>query len=160
MKLVDSLAAHSHHYERSDRRMADIRLLDIPAPFAGRSLPLGRYYPILVETRLEQIELDRFLTAERRRLVVPNLLDRRPSSLQGKDILIAHYDPAAEPWPFLLLCQWPRIFAASVPQDSDLFARAAYTVEIFPGRHAREAAVQALLASLSCNGLAYTLVTS
>ncbi|SEK02146.1 hypothetical protein SAMN05518849_12826 [Sphingobium sp. AP50] len=154
MRLLDSLAASYRHYMRGIEGLPGIHLLDIPERFASRTLPLGRYYPIMVETELERIELDHFLRVDRPQLVVPDLLDRRPSSLQGNDILISHYDPTHPSWPWLLLCQWPRIFAEAVPADSDFFARQAYTVEIFSTSLDRAAATKHLLASLAENGLA------
>lgn len=153
MRLLNSLAASYRHLMRGFDGLPDIHLLDIPNRFASRTLPLGGYYPIMVETELEKIELDHFLQVDRPQLVVPNLLDRRLSSLQGNDILISHYDPTDPSWPWLLLSQWPRIFADAVSADSDFFARQAYTVEIFPTSPDRAAATKHLLASLAGNGL-------
>lgn len=45
--------------------LRDAVMLEISAPFAGPTLPLGRYYPIIVETDAARIELDAFLGVER-----------------------------------------------------------------------------------------------
>lgn len=111
--------------------MPDVLLIDIPPVFASPSLPFGRYYPVIIETDAEYAEMDVFLDQDRSRLVVPDLLDRRPSALRGDDIVFARYAPCAPNWPWLLLCRWPADYAAMVPRQGDYFARSAYTCEIF-----------------------------
>lgn len=111
--------------------MPDVLLIDIPLAFASRSLPLGRYYPIVIETAAEYAEMKVFLDRDRPRLVVPNLLDHRLSALRGGDIVFARYAPSAPGWPWLLICRWPADYTAMVPVQGDYFARGAYTSEVF-----------------------------
>lgn len=111
--------------------MPDVLLIDIPPIFASPSLPLGRYYPVILETAAEHAEMETFLDQERSAPVTPGLLDRRPSALRGDDIVFARYAPSAQGWPWLLLCRWPADYAAMVPHNGDHFARGAYTSEVF-----------------------------
>lgn len=111
--------------------MPDVLLIDVPPVFASPSLPLGRYYPVIIETGAEYAEMETFLDHDRSKPVVPDLLDRRPSALRGDDIVFARYAPLAPDWPWLLLCRWPADYTGMVPRDSDHFARGAYTSEVF-----------------------------
>jgi hypothetical protein len=131
MRLVDDLAARRILYGRPLATMPDVLLIDIPRVFASPSLPFGRYYPVIIETDAEYGEMEMFLDRDRPRLVVPDLLDRRPSALQGDDIVFARYAPSALGRPWLLLCRWPVEYAAMVPEQGDHFARGAYTCEVF-----------------------------
>jgi hypothetical protein len=88
--------------------MPDVLLIDIPPDYASPS-PLGRYYPVIIETDAEYAEMTEFLTVDRLRLVVPDLFDHRPSALRGDDIVFARYAPTAPGWPWLLICRWPTI---------------------------------------------------
>jgi len=128
--LEQDLARRRIVYPRPLATLPDIVLIEVPEPFATASLPLGHYYPIMVETEREQRELDHFLASPRPAPVVPDLLDRRPTQLEAERISIATYDPPASGWPFVLLCHWPRAYSAVV-QDPGLFARGAYTTEVF-----------------------------
>lgn len=131
MTLNDDLAACRQLYHRSLPALPDILLIDIPLRYAGAGLALGRYYPVILESTTELAEMEALLAADRPEPVVPNLFDRRPSSLHSDDILFARYAPPAAGWPWLLLCRWPPSYTAMVPADGDLFARGAYTVELF-----------------------------
>lgn len=131
MRLVDDLAARRILYGRPLATMPDVLLIDIPSAFASPSLPLGRYYPVIIETDAEYVEMESFLDRDRPGLVVPDLLDRRPSRLCGDDIVFARYAPSTPGWPCLLLCRWPVDYAAMVPRNGDYFARGAYTCEVF-----------------------------
>lgn len=131
MRLVDHLAARRLFYLRPWATMPDVLLIDVPPAFASPSLPLGRYYPVILENDVEYAEMAAFLERERTRAVVPDLFDRRPSALRGDDIVFARYAPPGPGWPWLLLCRWPADYTAMVPQDGDHFARGAYTSEVF-----------------------------
>jgi hypothetical protein len=131
MRLVDDLAARRILYGRPLATLPDVLLIDIPRAFASHSLPFGRYYPVIIETDAEYAEMETFLDRDRPSLVVPDLLDRRPSALSGDDIVFARYAPSAPGWPWLLLCRWPVDYAAMVPQNDDHFARGTYTCEVF-----------------------------
>tara|TARA_B110001454_G_scaffold180646_1_gene174365 strand:+ start:1401 stop:1937 length:537 start_codon:yes stop_codon:yes gene_type:complete len=131
MRLADHLAARRCLYARPLATMPDVLLIDIPPVFASPSLPLGRYYPVIIETDAEYAEMEAFLDRDRPELIVPDLLDRRPSALHGGDIVIARYAPSAPGWPWLLICRWPADYAAMVPGRGDYFARRTYTSEVF-----------------------------
>jgi len=131
MRLTDDLAARRRLYSRALATMPDVLLIDIPPVFASPSLPLGRYYPVIVETDAEFAEMEAFLDRDRSKPVVPDLLDRRPSALRGDDIVFARYAPPVPGWPWLMLCRWPADYAATVPRNGDDFARGAYTCEVF-----------------------------
>ncbi|WDF75241.1 hypothetical protein [Novosphingobium sp. KACC 22771] len=134
MRLTDHLAASRGLYLRALASMPDIMLIDVPACFAGPTLPLGRYYPILLETAAEQAELEAFLDAPREQLVLPDLLDRRPSGSVSECVVIARYPPVLPGWPWVLLCQWPASYTVLAPPGSDLFARGTYTIEVLASR--------------------------
>lgn len=131
MRLLDDLAARRALYGRPLATMPDVLLIDIPPVYASPSLPLGRYYPVILETDAEYAEMTAFLVVERSRPVVPDLFDRRPSALRADDIVIARYAPPRPEWPWLMLYRWPADYAAMVPVRDDYFARGAYTSEAF-----------------------------
>lgn len=105
-------------------------VIDVPAAFAHPSLPLGRFYPIIAETEAELAEVERFIAEARPRPVRPDLLDHRASGLVADRIIFAAYTPPAAAWPHLLLCRWPAVFV-ELAADPDMFARHAYTTEMF-----------------------------
>lgn len=123
-------------------------LIDIPARFAHPTLPLGRYYPILVETEAERAELLAFIAATREGPVRPDLLDRRPSALVVTRITFAVYPPPQNGWPHLLLCCWPASHV-ELAADPDLFARGVYTIEAFETEAGLSLASSRLLATLA-----------
>lgn len=147
MKLIDGLAAGRRLYPRLRSDLPDIMLIDVPSVYASPSLPLGRYYPVMIETPLEAVEFERFLQSERPFPIVPDLLNHRPSMLQGQEIMLCHYDIADENWPFILLVKWPAYCTALAPHG-DMFARNAYTFELFTHRLDRAKATQILRRSL------------
>lgn len=131
MRLVDDLASRRILFGRPLATMPDVLLIDVPPVYAAPSLPLGRYYPVIIETAAEYAEMAAFLAMDRPRLIVPDLFDRRPSALLADDIVLARYAPPGPDWPWLMLCRWPADYAAMVPQQGDHFARGAYTSECF-----------------------------
>jgi hypothetical protein len=159
MKLTDSLAARRLVYRRVTSALPDMVVIDIPQRHAASTLPLGRFYPVIVETDLEMIEFEHFIGLNRPALVVPDLLDRRASTLQGAHIMLCHYDPAEAGWPYILLCQWPGACTHLVREDEDMLARGVYTIEMFPTASDRSDAAGALMASLCKHGLAPALLT-
>lgn len=131
MRLVDDLAARRYLYSRPLATMPEVLLIDVAPLYASPSLPLGRYYPVLLETEGEYAEMAEFLEIDRDHLVAPDLFDRRLSALLANDIIFARYAPDCADWPWLLLCRWPEDYVAMVPPGSDHFARGAYTCEVF-----------------------------
>lgn len=123
MRLIHKLAAWRILYRRPIVTMPDILVIDIPARYSAPSLPLGRYYPIILETLSELNEIQAFLAAEQPFPVVPDLFDRCPSALDASDITFCRYAPPNPDWPILLLCHWPLEFTAMVPPASNAFAR-------------------------------------
>ena len=131
MRLVDDLAARRILYGRPLATLPDVLLIDIPPAYAAASLPLGRYYPVILETDAEYAEMAAFLAMDRFQPVVPDLFDHRISALLADDIVVARYAPPRPEWPWLMLCRWPADYAVMVPQPEDYFARGAYTSEAF-----------------------------
>lgn len=128
--LDQDLARRRLMYPRLLPTLPDIMVIDIPGRFAAVSLPLGRYYPIMVETECEKGELDLFLTRRRAGPVAPDLLDHRETQLATYQITMASYSPPLSGWPFVLLCHWPKKYTV-MALEQDVFARGAYTVEMF-----------------------------
>jgi hypothetical protein len=159
MRLTDHLAASRCLYHRATLTMPDVMMIDIPPVHAGASLPLGRYYPIILETAAELDEIEAFLSRPRLLLVLPDLLDRRPSNLESDCIVIARYRPPVRGWPWLLLCRWPSDYTVMVPSDEELFARGAYTSEAFVTRDDLIAAENLLKATLARNGIRHIHTT-
>lgn len=145
--LTDDLAHRRCLYPRALPTLPDVLLVDVPPRFAGPDLPMGRYYPIILETPDELHEIESFLTEPRPGPVPPDLFDFRKSRLAGDRITIAACAPPARDWPHLLLCHWPASYAA-LAQDPMLFARGAYTTEIFSTEHALYRSCNRLLATL------------
>ncbi|MBN8838654.1 MAG: hypothetical protein J0I25_00440 [Sphingomonadales bacterium] len=148
MRLIDHLAARRVLYPRPIATMPDILVIDIPSRYAAPSLPLGRYYPIVVEALAELDEIEAFLCAERSSPVVPDLFDRRASALNSNAIIFCRYAPPDPDWPILLLCHWPANFTTMVAAASDFFARGCYTIEMFASIDALDKAERRLLATL------------
>jgi hypothetical protein len=134
MRLIDDLAARRCLYQRPMLTMPDVLLIDVPETYAFEALPLGRYYPILLEAGHELAEIEAFLAADRSQLTQPNLFDRRPSATESACVVVSRYRSPAFGWPWLLVCLWPAAYTAMAPTGSDLFARGAYTTEVYPTR--------------------------
>jgi len=145
MRLGDILASRRRHYSRPLPTLPDICVIDIPQPYASPSLPLGRYYPVIIETEAEWAEWDHFLATDRIVPCAPDLFDRRPSALHAGTITFAHYDPAETGWPWILLCCWPADHVARAGDEGDLFARSAYSVEIAATHAERDAMADRVL---------------
>lgn len=148
MRLVDSLAARRRIYPRALITMPDLMVIDVAPAFRSASLPLGRYYPVILETDAEIAEMSEFLLLDRPFPVPPDLFDYRPSALETDDIIIGRYDPPEAGWPWLLLCHWPPSYVALAPDPVRDFARGCYTIETFASFEEADRATQLLLASL------------
>ena len=156
--LTHDLARRRILYPRPLPTLPDILVIDVPRRFAHPSLPLSRYYPILTETDAERIEVEAFISCARPAPLQPDLLDRRVSGLVAERIIFAAYDPPAADWPFVLLCHWPERFVA-LASEPDIFARDAYTTEMFKTGEALAAASARLLAVLGTdNEIGVTMI--
>lgn len=128
--LSVDLASSRVVYRRPLPTLPDVMAIAIPQPYAGPNLLLGRYYPVVIETSEELKEMEDFLTASCQGPKPPDLLDCRPSTLVAEHISFAAYPPPTDEWPHLLLCHWPSVYAIAA-SDPTLFARGAYTTEMF-----------------------------
>jgi hypothetical protein len=106
-------------------------VIDVPPASRGAGLALDRYYPIIIESDAEKIELDRFLAEPRAIPVLPNLFDHRPSNLWAESILISRYDPPEPGWPWLTVVCWPAGFTQAARDNGIAMARGCYTFEMF-----------------------------
>jgi hypothetical protein len=145
------------YYPRPIAGLPDILMIEVEAEFRRGNLPLGRFYPMLVETAEEQQEVEDYLGEPREHVGPPDLLDARPATLVADHITIAHYGPSADGWPFVLLCRWPPCLAATSPGHFRLFARGIYTFELFGERLRLERASDNLLSSLKRRGPSFTI---
>ncbi len=148
IRLSETLARRRMLYPRPIATLPDILVVDVPAPFAHPSLSLGRFYGIMIESSAEYDEFEAFLVTARPALVPPDLLDRRPSALITARIAMIEYVPPIPDWPWVLLCHWPATYAGVVPAEKDMFARGAYTVEMFETEQKLADAATVLLATL------------
>jgi hypothetical protein len=148
VSLSITVAHHRVFFSRPVLAMPDILMFDMSAGFHGANPPLGRYHPILVETIGEQHELEAYLAEERNAPFSTDLFDTRPSVLPADHITIAHYGPPVEDWPYVLLCRWPPILTAAAPEELEIFARGAYTIELFDDHERLEQASDRVLALL------------
>jgi hypothetical protein len=148
VSLATTIARRRAYYPRPVASLPDILMIDVPRRFASMRLPLGRFYPVMVETIEEQSEFDASLAQERGSIIPPDLLDERPSTFTREHLTIAHYGPSKSGWPFVQLCQWPAEFAARASSADRIFARGSYTFELFRDRKRLEKATAVLLASL------------
>jgi hypothetical protein len=146
--LSSSVARRRAFYPRPISSMPDILMIDVPVELRTAKLVLGRYHPILVETIAEQHELEAHLAGEGEAPSGLDLLDSRPSMLPADHLIVAHYAPPTEDWPFVLLCRWPSELAAAAAEELRMFVRNAYTIELFGDREQLEHASESVLALL------------
>ena len=106
-RLSDDLAKRRLLYPSPLISAPSVLVIDLPVSNRGAGLPLGRYYPIILETDDECAEIERFLNAPRRAAVRSDILDLRPSQLRSDNVLISRYDPPVAGWPWLSVCRWP-----------------------------------------------------
>ncbi len=158
MKSLAATIVHRRiYYPRPIAALPDILMIELARGFRSKGLPLGRYYPVLVETAQEQREIEDFLGIAREEICPPDLLDSRPATLPCEHVTIAHYGPSTEGWPYVLLCRWPPGLAASSPEHLRLFARQAYTFDLFEKRPQLERASSNLLLFLEHRGRAFDI---
>lgn len=153
VSLNTRVARRCVFYPRPILAMPDILMIELPPELREPSLPLGRYRPIFVETATEQGELEAWFENGGEQ---PDLLDSlasRSSTLPGDYVTVAHYGRPAEGWPFVLLCRWPRNLATAL-EELRMFARQAYTIELFAEREQLEQATDRLLVVLKQRGTA------
>lgn len=157
ISLAATIVRRRIYYPRPIAALPDILMIELKGEFRRKSLPLGRYYPMLVETAEEQQEVEDFLSLPREEICPPDLLDSRPATLPAEHLTIAHYGPSAIGWPYVLLCRWPFGFAAASPEYLRLFARQAYTFDLFEKRPQLERASCNLLLFLERRGRGFDI---
>lgn len=148
-RTADTLSGRRLLYPSSLISAPSVLVIDVPVRHRGVGLPLGRYYPIVLETEAEREEIERFLACSRPTPVPPDLMDHRPSALETDHILISRYDPPASGWPWLSLCRWPTHMADVAKAGGIAMARGCYTMELFDDAEALDAHGLALIESLS-----------
>lgn len=148
VRLVDYLARERMIYPSPLISAPSVLVIDVPEKSRGEALPLGRYYPIIIETDAEHEKLNRFINEARSRPEIPSLLDHRPSQLQADHVLISRYDAPADGWPWLCVVHWPRVFAQAAEKHGITMARGCYTMELFARSEELEAHCAALLDGL------------
>lgn len=148
MRLTDDLAARRRLYARPAFTAPAMMVIDVPVHLAGAGLPLGRYYPVILETDEELAEFETFIGMERDTAVVPDIFATRPSALHTEVIAVIEYAPAEPGWPWLLLCHWPKAHALMTAGDPQMLARGAYTIETFLSRADLLAATSILIDQL------------
>ncbi|WP_298673169.1 hypothetical protein [uncultured Sphingomonas sp.] len=142
---MDELAARRCLYPRPLPTAPALMVIDVPKKWAGANLPLGRFYPIIIESDEELSELEAYLAAPRTTPIVPDLLATRPSRLIASAITFFEFAPPAVGWPWFLVAHWPEDLAAiSASLGPDMLARNAYTFETFASRDELIAAASAL----------------
>lgn len=118
IRLTDMLAQRRILYTRPIATLPDIMILDISAAFAGPTLPLGHYYPIVLETEAELRELEvrpdqrssspncsiaslqRFAPARSRSRIMPRPIRDGPTSfcaIGRAPIPSSHHRPTCSP---------------------------------------------------------------
>jgi len=152
VSLSSKVARRRAFYPRPILATPDILMIDMPAELREPNLPLGRYCPILVETAAEQRELETYLDEEREQPRPLDPLGSRPSTLPNDHITIAHYGPPIDGWPYVILCRWPPDLTTAA-EELRMFARDAYTIELFDDREQLEQASDRLLAVLKRRGM-------
>ena len=146
--LAATIARRRIYYPRPLACLPDILMIDMARRSGTAVRRLKRFHPIMVETVEEQSEIEAFLEEEREGIVAPDLLDQRLSTFPREHLTIAHYRPSQAGWPYVQLCQWPADFAGRFSSGGRVFARGAYTFELFGDRRRLEKAAKALVASL------------
>ncbi len=134
MRLKDNLAARRRLYTFPLPTAPALLLIDVPPHYAGEGLPLGRFYPVIIESHRELVEFEVYLAAKRSEPVAPDLLATRPSRRQTNYITFFQYEPVEPGWPWLLLCHWPKHYTDQVEENGEMLARGAYTIETFTSR--------------------------
>ena len=148
-RLSDDLARKRLLYPSPLISAPSVLVIDLPRRNRGTGLPLGRYYPIILETDDERIEIERFLAAPRPEAVLPDIFDLRPSQLRSDNVLISRYDPPVSGWPWLSVCRWPDRFTTAKALSGITMARGCYTMELFSSEAGLDASQVEIVANLS-----------
>jgi hypothetical protein len=152
-RLTEDMARIRLRYPAPLPTLPVIVVIDVPPHYARRNLPLGRYYPAILETEEEAAEFEAFLAAERPEPIAPNLFDLRPSRLVTSSVMIAVYPPPEPAWPHVLLCHFPAEDVARAGQPMT-FARHAYSIEMFENEADVSLAMDRLLETVGPDGTA------
>lgn len=147
-RLSDDLAKKRLFYPSPLISAPSVLVIDVPRSNRGTALPLGRYYPIILETDDECAETECFLNEARREAVLPDILDRRPSQLRSDNVLISRYEPPISGWPWLSVCRWPDNHARAEALSTLSMARGSYTMELFDSEAELNASQVEIVASL------------
>lgn len=148
MRLTDDFAARRRLYARPTFTAPMMMVIDVPPPMAGAGLPLGRYYPVILETDEELAEFEAFLGAKRPGPAMPDILATRPGTLRTAVISLFEYAPPEPGWPWLLLCHWPEDDVMQAAYDLGLLVRGAYSIDIYSDRKDLIATVAILAANI------------
>lgn len=149
IKLVDHLARSRQLYPSPLISVPSVTLIEIDQQCRSSSLPLGRFYPIIIEANHELAELEAFLTSLRPEPVALSLLDDRPSALMTPRILISRYMPPQQGWRWIAVTCWLEAMAAAARDAGVSMARQRYTMELFEDSEALDDHCVALLHALS-----------
>lgn len=147
-RLSDDLARKRLLYPSPLISAPSVLVIDLPPPNRGAGLPLGRYYPIVLETDWECAEIERFLDAPRGGAVRPDIFDLRPSQLRSDNVLLSRYEPPISGWPWLSVCRWPDKFTMGAASPNVTMARGCYTMELFSSEAELDASQVEIVASL------------
>lgn len=148
VSLSPAVARLRLFYPRPVAPMPDLIMIDMSGGVRDTAPAVRRCHPILCETIAEQEEFEAYLDEEHDDPFPSDPLDVRPSVLPTEHTTIAHYGPPLDGWPYVLVCRWPPDLTAVAPRDLNMFARGAYTVELFDDRGQLESATERLLALL------------
>jgi hypothetical protein len=145
--LSPATARQRLFYPRPVAPMPDLLMIDMSVGVRESAPSFRRFHPILCETIAEHDEFAAHLDAEHGP-IASEPLDARPSLLPADHTTIAHYGPPVDGWPYVLVCRWPPDLTAVAPKDLNMFARGAYTVELFDSHDQLEQATERLLGLL------------
>ena len=148
VRLIDRLARERRFYPAPTLAAPGVMVIDVPPALRGPGLPLGRYYPIAVETLAEREELEAYLLAERTADVVPDLFDIRASALQSDLVLVWRYEPPEPSWPWITLYRWPPAHQHQALESGVAMARGCYTIELFGSKAEADESDRAILTEL------------
>jgi hypothetical protein len=125
-----------------------VMVIDLPVPYRGEGLALGRYYPIIIETDSERDKLEAAFEQEREGAWPPDLFDQRPSSIWTDRILISRHRPPVPDWPWLCVTHWPNRLSDRAVDRSGPTVRGCYRIEFFETAIALDAHCAILLGGL------------
>ena len=138
VRLADHLAREHCDYPSPVIGCPAVLVLDLPAQSRGAGLPLGRFYPTILENEDERAELTAFFNAERPALVAPDLFDRRPTAFHSDRLVVTRYTPSRSGWPWISLFYWPEDYRTAAVGQGLSLARGCYTTELFDTSEARD----------------------